>query len=486
MSAETKVFQNRFVANPMQRAFIESKAKADLFSSRMGEGKSAAMAWATLWHTKQNAGAHWAILRDTWENLQGTTMQEFFKWFPPGIAGSFHHSKREFTWASGLAEGTVLFLGADDPQDASKLMSRELAGICMDEPAPAVGSAGIDEMIFDIGLSRLRQPGMGWYGMKLAENNPDESHWTYRRFVMPGTEGFAVHQPPAPENTANLPHEYYAELRRLWQHRPDLIRRFVEGEFGFQTIGKSVTPQWNDKVHLAHGLIPVPRVPLHLLWDFGHNPTCVITQKTPIGGWLVLDAFVGEDIGVEELIIGAVRPVLETRYKGFALSHIGDPAGQQREQTSIHRSAVRLLRKELGGVFRAGPVRPHERIEPLRAVLSRMQGGRALVQVDRERAATVWHALRGGWHFRVARTGLVSTVPEKNIHSHPGDAMSYGAAVLFPMGRMKHPGTGAGVSAPEEAHGWGRAQIGAGTPGLQRPAHGASLPARGANEGRSR
>jgi hypothetical protein len=95
------------------------------------------------------------------------------------------------------------------------------------------------------------------------------------------------------------------------------------------------------------------------------------------------------------------------------------------------------LRKELGGAWRSGPVKVLERIEPLRAVLAKTVGGRGLVQVDRDRAPHVWHALRGGWHFNIAHTGLVSTVPKKNIHSHPGDAMGYGAAVLFPLGKVQ-------------------------------------------------
>ena len=425
-----------FIANPLQKSFIESRAKADLFSSRMGEGKSAALAWACLYHTRHNPGAHWALVRDTWENMQATTLKEFFKWFPPGVFGTFHHTKRLFTWAEGVAKGEVTFLGMDEPNDASKLMSRELAGIGIDEPAPAVGSVGVDEMIFDIGLSRLRQPGMKWYCMKLAENNPDEAHWTYRRFVQPGSEDFKVWQPPSPENTANLPPSYYAELRKVWSHRPDLFRRFVDGEFGFQQVGKSVTPQWSDKIHLSHNLVPVPRVDLHLLWDFGHNPTCIITQKTPQGFWLILDAFVGDGIGVEELIIHSIKPLLADKYRRYSLNHIGDPSGKMREQTSIHRSAVRLLKKELGGSWRDGPVKPFERIDPLCAVLSRVQSGKAIVQVDKGNAGAVWQALRGGWHYHVGRTGLVSGVPVKNQHSHPGDAVGYGAAILFPLGRL--------------------------------------------------
>lgn len=467
----------KFIPNPLQRGFIESRAKADLFSSRMGEGKSTALAWATLYHTRHNPGANWALVRDTWENMQATTMKTFFNWFPPGIFGTFHATKKEFTWASGIANGAVQFLGMDDPQDASKLMSRELAGIGIDEPAPAVGSLGVDEMIFDIGLSRLRQPDMHWYCMKLAENNPDESHWTFRRFVTERGEGFEVWQPAKPENELNLPPEYYMELRKIWAHRPDLIRRFVDGEFGFQSVGKAVTPQWNDKYHLATGLLPLPRSELILLWDWGHNPTCIVTQKTPLGAWNILDSTVGEGIGAEELINDAVKPLLTERYPKMNLLHIGDPAGNQREQTSIHRTAVRVMLKSLGGKWRSGPVRLEERIEPLRSVLGRT----GLVRVDRLRAPEVWHALRGGWHFHVTRTGITSGEPVKNIHSHPGDAMSYGAAVLFPLGKIgqKRPWE---TQSPKDARYFGidppprpPSQIGPGTPHMRYPEHGSQL-----------
>lgn len=450
-----ELFKIDFFPNPVQKQFIESQPLrqdgspgADLFSSRMGEGKSAGLAWSTFYHTRHNPGAVWYLIRDTWENLRATTMEEFFKWFPPGIMGTFHATNKEFTWASGVAEGKVGFLGMDAPEDATKLMSRSIAGFGMDEPAPAVGSAGIDEMIFNMGMSRMRQPDMKWYGAKLAENNPDESHWTYKRFVAPGEKGFRLWQPAQPENTVHLPATYYQGLRKTFEHRPDLVRRFVEGDFGFQSVGKAVTPQWSDKMHLTYGLIPVPRQELILLWDFGHNPTCIITQKTPLGHWNILDAVVGDGIGVSELIGDAVKPLLTQRYdirpgrSSYPIRHIGDPAGMTAEQTSILISAVRLLKRELGGSWRSGPVKPSERIEPLRSVLTRATGGRAVVQVDKEFAAPVWHALRGGWHFHVTRTGITSGEPVKDIHSHPGDAMSYGAAILWPMGKLQLPGKG--------------------------------------------
>lgn len=470
-----KTFEISFSPNPRQKQFIESRATADLFSSRVGEGKSAGLCWAIYYHTRHNPGARWALIRDTWENLQRTTQKEFFKWFPPGIMGHYTASTKTFVWAEGVATGEVIFLGLDDAADASKLQSLELAGFAIDEPAPAVGSTGVDELVFDIGMSRLRQPGIKWYAVKLAENNPDEAHWTYEKFVTPGTEGFKVWQPDAPENEKNLPNGYYAQLRYLWRNRPDLIRRFVEGRFGFQQEGKAVTPEWSDELHLAVGLIPVRQADLMLLWDFGLNPTCLVTQVTPLGHWNFLDSMVGEGIGVDQLIKNQVKPLLVDRYRGYRWRHVGDPAGTIREQSNSEMSAVRVIMKELGGQYRKGPVSLQEGVQPLRAALRQTVNGRGLIQVDRDRAREVWHALRGGWHYHVSRTGITSAEPLKNIHSHPGDAARYGAAILFPLGRLQSPRKG---KAPVSASFFGdRGQRDTSGLGFERP--NARIPERG-------
>ncbi len=458
-----------FEPNAMQKAFIEARNRADLFSSRMGEGKSAGLAWSIFYHTRHNPGARWVMIRDIWDNLEGTTMQEFFKWFPPGVFGDYQASRKRFIWREGVATGQIYFMGLDDPADATKLQSRELAGIAMDEPAPATESGGISEMVFDIAMSRLRQPEMKWYAVKLAENNPDETHWTHRRFVDPGEEGFVVWQPGQPENMAHLPPDYYEDLRRIFAHRGDLQRRFIDGQFGFQQIGRAVTPEWSDMVHPATGLYAIPGVPLHMLWDFGHNPTCLITQITPLGHWNIIESFVGEGIGVEELIETEVAPRLTDAYQGFKWKHIGDPAGNIREQSSIKRSAVKAIKASLGGPWKSGPVKIIERTTPLRAVMRQMVGGCGLVQVDRHKAKHVWHALRGGWHYHIAKTGVVSLQPVKDIHSHPGDALAYGAAVLYPVGKLlKRPG---GLKRPQIATHFGQKPTGLGfeRPGLILP-----------------
>ena len=423
-----------FKPNPTQDGFIRSRAEADYFSCRVGEGKSTALNWSCFYHTRQNPGCHAAMVRDTWENLRRTTLATFFEEFPPGVCGSWHETNKEWTWAEGIAKGKIMWFGMDSNEDAHKFQSLVVGWIGMDEVAPATDSGGIPETVFDLGLQRLRQPGQQWYGMKLASNNSDDTHWGYRRFVDPGTSTFKLWQPAFAENLRNLPPGYYERLRNSLSHRPDLIARFIDGSFGFQQIGAAVTPQFNDKIHLANGLIPIRGHELVLLWDFGLNPTCIISQVTPLGHWNVLQSFVGEQIGVTELIEDIVKPTLKQRYDGFRWRHIGDPNGSMREQSSSKNTAVAAIRRDLGGAWRGGMVSAWEGTECLRAVLSRMINGRGVVQIDRQHAREVWLALRGGWHYAERASGLLSPDAVKDKHSHPGDAMRYGASRLFPQG----------------------------------------------------
>lgn len=427
-----------FVANPIQRAFILSQATADLFAARMGEGKSAGLVWASFHHARCNPGARQVFLRDTWENLRATTQVEFFDWFTPGELGDYEKSTKTWTWKIGEMRGAkAYFIGMNSPEDAQKFQSRSLAGLFVDEPAPAAESGGIDEFVLETGMSRLRQKGIQWYAAKLATNNPDESHWTYRKFVNPGSPDWKCWQTQAPENMRNLPPAYYEKMRSTWAHRPDLIARFVDGKFGFQQHGRAVTPEWNDAAHLATGLIPEPGRPVTLCWDFGSDCSCVITQTCSDGTFQVLDCFTGEGekVGVGELVEQVVLHALETRYKGFSFSHVGDPSGAYGQNSSYDSSGVRAIQELLGGGWRPGPVRPEDRVEPLRALLARRMLGRGVMQVDRHRAVEIWHALRGGWNYKILRNGDISQAITKNKHSHPADALGYGVALEYPLGR---------------------------------------------------
>ena len=184
----TEPLKIEFTANPTQKLFIESRAEADLFDCRKGEGKSAALCWAIFYHTKHNPGARWIVIRDTWENIRRTTLNEFLFWFPDGVFGDWKKGDKTYVWntaRTGLS-GEVIFMGVESEEDASKIASMPLAGVAIDEPSGAAGeSSGVSLFVFQTAMAQLRQQGMNWYACKLAQNNPDESHWTYETFWDP-------------------------------------------------------------------------------------------------------------------------------------------------------------------------------------------------------------------------------------------------------------------------------------------------------------
>ena len=440
---DEKTHTIQFTANNTQRRFIEATpaegtTEAHIFNSRLGEGKSAALCWAIFYHTRANPGARWAMVRDTFESLQKSTMVEFFEWFPDGVCGIYHKGRKLWTWNPAIAKGELMFLGMDDEASATKIQSVALAGFCIDEVSPVSGHQGVSRTVFTTLMQRLRQKNMSYYVGKLAQNNPSEEHWTYKEFNDPGGVNRVSFQTGVPENLANLPTDYYQNVASTYKGQEDKIKRFVKGEFGFIKEGAPVTPQWADSVHLASRLSPIRKRPLYLGWDFGGNATCVISQISPLGHWNILDAFVGEQgTGVVQLIEAVVKPRLVERYSGFFWEHTGDPTGASREQSDSERSAVKALKAELGGAWRPGPITQDERELPLQAVLGKtLEEGRGVVQVDRDHAKPVWHALRGGWHRKVHMGGILAKTPQKDHHSHPGDCMGYLAARLFPLGRL--------------------------------------------------
>jgi hypothetical protein len=243
-----------------------------------------------------------------------------------------------------------------------------------------------------------------------------------------------------PENLKNLPEGYYEIMGKRYEEagRLDLKARFADGEFGFQQPGEPVTPEFNRKIHVKTSL-SVLDSGIYLCWDFGLNPTCLISQITPMSNWLFHEAYVGDgDIGTYELIQDVIKGRIEDRFKGLPILHYGDPMGKMREQSSAENTAVRVIKDELGGRYYPGPSTWQPRRDAARRVLGLLRNGEGLVQIDEKRAKPLWHALRGGWHYQKHNNGTVSASPKKNdIHSHPGDAFSYGAAVLFPTGERK-------------------------------------------------
>ena len=142
-----------------------------------GEGKSDSGIMAMSYHAslqdKKYKPIPWAIVRDTWKNLERTTLRSFLfpseKSFMAQIRSRLRmRDGGRFLELPGV--WTAFLFGVDTPDDLNQLQSMQLGGLWIEEAAPAMQEEigrGVAEEVWSIGITSLRHPLMsenasGW------------------------------------------------------------------------------------------------------------------------------------------------------------------------------------------------------------------------------------------------------------------------------------------------------------------------------------
>jgi hypothetical protein len=109
----------------------------------------------------------WALIRDTWKNLERTTIKSILEPHP----GSFAEQIRPFLKVKGGGEYIefpgfwyINSFGMDSMGDLDRLQSLQLGGLWAEEAAPAAAEdigGGLDERVITVGISSLRHPSVG-------------------------------------------------------------------------------------------------------------------------------------------------------------------------------------------------------------------------------------------------------------------------------------------------------------------------------------
>lgn len=415
-----------------QGAFIDSKAFENLLVGPRGEGKSTAGVMAMTQHAIDQAAEvrpiPWAIVRDTFSNLEETTLKAIMKSpLSAALRLSDGNTRLDFP---GL--WTAKLMGIDSLADLSKLQGGEYGGIWFEECAPAatedIGN-GIQAEAWEIALTSLRYP-CAQRG-QITENYPDEDHWTWKRFVLDPVPDSGFFEIQKGENPF-LPKGIRERWERALKNRPDLARRLLEGKPGTVQLGVAVTSEFIESQHVAkEPLTPFEGGELIMMWDFGLNPTCLIAQITPSGHLHFFDAVVGDDIGVERLIRDYIKPLFVSRYpwKPLSFYHLPDPSGKIRSQAN-EITAYNIIEEELGGRFDDALQWPGAR-ECAKSALNRWLQDKRWVQIDKVGCRKLIRALNGGWHYFKSPSGqVIRDKPVKDKWSHPGDAFAGGVGII--------------------------------------------------------
>lgn len=460
---------------PTLRDFNASNAFIRGLVGPLGGGKSSACVMETAERgVMQRPGldgvrrSRFAVIRNSYRQLEDSTINTFFQWFSPHIHGDWKPSTHTYIIRSlkaaknePSAEIEVRFRALDRPDQIGNLLSTEYTGAWVNE------GRDVPWTVYEALIGRVgRYPpirengGPSWFGIFADTNPPDTDSKWYRFFEEEDhseaiatlnaaikrlglkTEPYTVEtyvrcfkQPsgigPSAENLPNLPPLYYE--RQIVGKSEDWIKVYLRGEYGFTLDGKPVFPEYNDTRHCPEDpkLWPVsdPTLPIYRSYDFGLTPACVFGQITSAGRWIVFDEIVATDMGFDQFS----DDVLEhsnRHYRGADFIDIGDPAGNQRSQAD-EKTCFQIAWAK-GIQMQAAPQTLQIRLEGTRKPM-RVDIAKKPQFVLHPRCKKLRKAFLGGYHYRRMNVSeeRYMDVPCKNEHSHVADACTYQGAWLF-------------------------------------------------------
>jgi len=372
----------------------------------------------------------WAIIRNTYRELQDTTVRTWFDWFPKEL-GTWRATDMEWILETSDMKAEFMFRALDRPEDVKKLLSLELTGAWVNE-AKEVPRAVIDMLQGRVGRypsKRDDEAGPSWNGIIMDTNPPDTDHWWYRLFEEDKPENWEIfHQPSGlaknAENTQHLPDDYYTRLQA--GHDQAWIDVYVHGQYGFVKDGKPVYAECVDILHALKEPPKVLRGDIYVGIDFGLTPAAVIAQQRPDGQWQVIEEVVTEDMGAvrfgESLAV-----LLRTNFPNKKVHAWGDPAGEQRSQVD-ERTPFQVMRAQ--GVP-AVPAPSNDftlRREAVAKNLTTLTMNGQPRLVISPSCRSLRKAMAGGYKYRRIQVGgdeRFKDAPDKNMYSHVAEALQY-------------------------------------------------------------
>lgn len=446
---------------PVAVRFMRSDAKVRLLNGPIGSGKTSACLLDLFFRAQRQApdatGTRrfkFAVIRDTFRQLEKTTIPSWHRWFPKelgkwtgGEGGRPGVHDMKFTLADATAlELTVEFIGLGENKAEDAMRGWEGTAAYLNE------ADLLAEEVLTYVLGRVgRFPpvegahGPSWRGVVLDCNAPDVESWIYKRFVEQPVEGWEFFRQPSglsaqAENVANLPGGYYEQQIA---GQPDwYVRRFVRNEFGYSREGKPVYAEFNDARHVAPApLMPMRGLPLVIGLDAGLTPAGVVLQRMPDGQWRALDEVVtapSESVGPQRFAERLNRVLAEPRYRAVmadgrapALVAWCDPsAGYGADKEAGELTWIEKVEHETEIGIRPAPTQElNARFESVRRNLARTIDGTAPGLLISPACRVLRKGFNSGYRFRriqLAGQERYDEKPEKNEWSHVHDALQYG------------------------------------------------------------
>lgn len=295
---------------PIGAGFVNDKSKVAAIMGPVGSGKTSCAIMRILRTAKEQRPSpidnvrysKWAVVRDTYRNLNRTTVKSFKTWLPKASWSGGTNEPATMNLRTGLPDGTILdltiemiALGENTIEDVAR--GWEGTGVWLNEgdllPADVLSYMHGRTGRFPSAV----HGGATWYGSILDYNAPDVENYCYQIFEEVRPDNYLLfRQPggrdPKAENISNLPEGYYEQQVQMLmaQGREDLVRRLIDNQYGYSRDGKPVYGEYRDDFHCAGSeLMPVAGLVIKADFDQGLHPACTLRQTMPDGQLRILD-----------------------------------------------------------------------------------------------------------------------------------------------------------------------------------------------------
>lgn len=503
----------QYTPPPTLSAFIQDYMPGELFYDwvigPVGSGKTTAIFFKLVYMAGLQAPgpdgirrSRAVVVRNTLPQLRDTTLSSWNYWFKPGQAGEWKATDWKFILRFGDVECEVLFRPLDTAQDVARVLSLEVTFAIIDEfveipkqiiealsarcgryPSAVMGGAtnwGMwgssnpsteDNWWFDylhdpkvnIQPGQLRLPKMSAADKAAVQaagqalNNVDADDMNSRYFLQPG--GLVDGQPnPLAENIQNLPGGmgYYVSAKKgkseAW------IKQFLEAQWGYSVSGKPIVPTFKQAIHVSTSRLQFnPHLPLVGGFDPGIGGAAMILGQEDLDGRLLcLGEIVTSGLGASRFVTEKLNPYLRRHFPmldPMAFLIAPDPAAANRGQ-SDEKAVVDILKKHYPVAVETNNRLPL-RLDAIENFTTRLIDGKPALVVDAQMCPLLIRALKGGWRYKLDKNELVSgKEPEKNAHSHVGDAFGYLARYYHRQASRNERYHAAGA-APRTSSRWG-------------------------------
>lgn len=397
--------------NKRQSEFHNSPARYRCYLGAVRAGKTKAGVWEGIDLSMKYPGNVGLISRKTYRELKDTTERSFFQECPERMIKDYKKSEDRVI----LINSSEIFFRSLDSID--KIKSLELGWWFLDEVTE------IEEEYARMLESRLSLKKVPEHRGWVCTNPPNIDHWLYRDYVLRKDSNYQLIKANTYDNRENLPPGYIENLEKSYD--PLWVRKYLEGEFGYDLKGKAVYYGFKSNIHRAK-LSAVSGRTIVRGWDFGFHHPCVVMGQVDLDGRLnILKCVMGTDIYIQDFA-PVILNLSNTWFSGFDFKDYGDPAGSFKKDTSFN--TIKILKDQ----FHVDVEYSNSKIKPgvdlINQKMNTLIGGKPAIMVnDDETTNVIAEILQGAYYYKANEEE-----PYKDgYYEHPADALRYLVINLF-------------------------------------------------------